>query len=146
MAVLKIMDKAYADIDAEKDVYNYIMNTDKTDGCVGGYNVFADHYLDIAPTVRRLFSNNDSHKFIHFIISYKNNYDIDNIYRDARIIASFFIDNQVVFGIHINTKNLHIHFMVNNVRFTDGYVIKDYSILRNQLTDYCNGRILEKLL
>ena len=102
MAVLKIMDKAYADIDAEKDVYNYIMNTDKTDGCVGGYNVFADHYLDIAPTVRRLFSNNDSYRFIHF--------------------------------------------MVNNVRFTDGYVIKDYSKLRNQLTDYCNGCILEKLL
>lgn len=146
MAVLKIMDKAYTESYSEENVYNYIMNTNKTDGCVGGYNVFADHYLDIASTVRRLFSNNDSHKFIHFIISYKNNYDIDNIYRDARIIASFFIDNQVVFGIHLNTENLHIHFMVNNVRFTDGYVIKDYSKLRNQLTDYCNGCILEKLL
>lgn len=69
MAVLKIMDKAYTESYSEENVYNYIMNTNKTDGCVGGYNVFADHYLDIASTVRRLFSNNDSHKFIHFIES-----------------------------------------------------------------------------
>lgn len=51
MAVLKIMDKAYTESYSEENVYNYIMNTNKTDGCVGGYNVFADNYLDIAPTI-----------------------------------------------------------------------------------------------
>lgn len=146
MAVLKIIDKAYAEEYSEENVYNYIIQDKKTDGFIGGFNVYADYYLDMAPKVRKLFSNNDTHKFIHFILSYKDHYDIDQIYRDAMIIAMFFIDNQVVFGIHHNTDYQHIHFMVNNVRFTDGYVIKRHSELRKDLIDYCNGRILEKII
>lgn len=145
MAILKIMDKAYADNEAEKTVYNYIMCSNKTNGLTSGYNVYKEYYLNIAETVHSLFSNNESHRFIHFIISYENDHDIRTIYSDAMHTAMFFRDNQVIFGIHLNTDNQHIHFMVNNVRFTDGYAIKDYRKLHNELTAYCNMNISEEI-
>ena len=50
----------------------------------------------------------------------------------TRFVIQTLTGNQVVFGIHLNTAYQHIHFMVNNVRFTDGYVIKDYAELRRE--------------
>ena len=146
MAILKIIDKPYVGENAEKCVYEYIMEPVKTYDITGGYNVYKEYYLNIAPKVRNLFSKNETHKFIHLIVSYKDQHEISEIYSDAMTIAMFFTGNQVVFGIHLNTAYQHIHFMVNNVRFTDGYVIKDYAELRRELIDYCNGRILERIL
>ena len=41
----------------------------------------------------------------------------------AQLMAKIF-GSQIAFAVHVNTNNLHAHFVINTVRFMDGYRIR----------------------
>ena len=124
MSVLKIISGEYQNDNALENVYDYIINEDKTDDFVYGYNVIPDIAITMFRTVKSLYDKTDGKQLIHFVFSLseeeKDRLGINGLYQISMYIASFFRKYQVVFSIHTKQACLHTHFIVNTVSFLDG--------------------------
>ena len=92
---------------------------------VGGYNVPS---IPFAPATMEgtalKFGKLWGKRIRHSILSFSRNEctDPDVVFKAAAEIAKFYKEQyEIVYAVHTNTDNLHIHFVMNMVSFTTGY-------------------------
>lgn len=123
--VIKVVGRDYLDDNAVDTVFGYITNFNKTNGYIGGYNIFIDNAVYMIKTVQRIYGLKGN-RLIHCVVSIPSKYCItdDEMFMISSTIASTFKKNQVIFGVHNNKKNtIHAHFLINPVSFYDGQIL-----------------------
>ena len=131
MIVFKEINNSYSDIGSVYDVPHYIFRDKSESGYVMNTYSGGLHIIDICNTsnefmmVKRYFGKLFGRQIKHFVVSFDNDdrswitprlaYEIG-----VKICQYYFGSNQIVFSVHTNEDNLHIHFCVNTVSFVDG--------------------------
>ena len=129
MPVFKAVNKAYRDGSDFRNLVLYAVNreTGETNVC-GAQAVMlgdADSMYGQMEEVKRYFRKEDKRQALHYVLSFsKGEMEYIGI-REAleigySVAGYFFTGWQTVFGIHTDTDNLHIHFVVNGTSYEDG--------------------------
>ena len=130
---------------------HYVMNELKT---VDGLYVGCRHISDIKNAteemmqVKRFFEKMDGRVATHGVIS------LDETESDPKnagklmlllsdLMEEVFPDNQVVYAVHTNTENLHIHFIINTVGLDGKKIHMDKRFMR-EVMEPCVNRLAEK--
>lgn len=71
--------------------------------------------------VKEYYNKKAGREYIHFVVFFKGKQDADIVYGIAERICMLYADYQVLFSVHLNTRNTHIHFVLNTVSVTDGH-------------------------
>ena len=131
MLIVEEIKGTFADLNSLYDVTNYAIKDKKNAGhtvlWAGSFNVFnitraGDEFLH----VKRYYNSFGSKLVRHFVVSFdtKDYITAPEAYIIANQICAFWADRfQVVFGVHQDTKHLHIHFVVNTTSFVDGKIL-----------------------
>lgn len=126
MVIFKKIDTAgkYFDDNAIPDLINYICRPDKTPShIIGGYGVDLNDIANSMIAVSMHFRKYNRLRLHHFVISFgpEDIYLKDMIPKIANEICSYWADKyQIVYSLHEDTYNPHIHFVFNNVSYVDG--------------------------
>lgn len=131
MIIYKETSERYSDLGSVYDVPEYILKDKTQKEYVMNTYCGGLHISDLCNIgnefmmVKRYFGKMFGKQVKHFIVSFENNdrywltpalaYNIGVL-----ICQYYFGRNQIVFSVHTNTDNLHIHFCVNTVSFVDG--------------------------
>lgn len=121
MPVLKIVN-GYDNIDAPEKLTDYILRKARF---YGGCAVDVNHAAEQMHFVKEAWNAVIGRQMYHFIVSFcdKELYsiDIDDAIKLAENICSFLgEERQIIYGIHLDTDNLHIHFAMNTVSYLNG--------------------------
>lgn len=126
MALFKVLNGKgkYHDLKAREDVLRYILNPLKTQsGLRGGVGVTPDIVGSMNDVAVR-YDKVNGVQLRHFVLSFPPT-ELDSpevVYEIACRIAQFIAQEfQVIFAVHENTENLHIHFMFNSISHRDGH-------------------------
>lgn len=127
MAALKIVPGEYLNHDAlERLIHGYVFHKALLSG---GYGVDPPYAAEQMHIVKQYWNQTHGKQLRHFVLSFneKESSEIkhtDDLIMGAYQICQYYYEGgyQNVFGIHrpINSKNWHIHFVVNNVNFLTG--------------------------
>lgn len=122
MASLVIIDEAYRDIDLIGIVTNYVINGGKTGNLIGGQGVFLNSPAFYMMTVRDYYMKDSGRMLEHFILSFDVKEEIgpNGAFSIGYDVCALFPDYQLVFGVHTDTDNLHIHWAMNTVNLRTG--------------------------
>ena len=154
MAYVKIVDKSYKDWDAIYNVINYIFRYgDIPIEYVGGYGVifnnersYSDDIVEQFQIVKIIYKKENYNLLKHFVITFGKEENITD--EDASVIAWNFIkyfqmNYQVVFAVHTDTQNIHVHIVLNTTNilkgnnYSDFYEIEKLNVfLRNIMVNY----------
>lgn len=126
MAVIKFNNRKNSTtgrrINRLKRVVDYITDPYKTDDdLIGGNGVNKENALSRMNTVKNYYNKCGGREYIHFVVSFQGQQDADSVYFIANQIAMLYEDYQVLFAVHLNTANTHIHFVINTVCVSDGH-------------------------
>lgn len=130
MAILKILNSAgkYTDENARYDVIHYIMQSYKTpDKIIGGAKVDMRNPALSMETTAESFNKNSRTRLRHFTLSFhqKENFSLQDIIDIATAICFYIAKKyEVVYALHEDTSQLHIHFVFNTISYIDGYRYK----------------------
>lgn len=50
---------------------------------------------------------------------------------------------QIVFGVHTDTRNIHIHFIMNTVSYVDGMMYSGNAVDMNNFKAFAEGEIID---
>lgn len=121
----------YYNKDAVKKLIYYILSDEKTPNRIyGGVGVSTDNKENAVKqffAVKQAYRNTKGKQAIHFWISFdeKELHSLEEFRHIGYGIASFFGgEYQIIFALHENTDNYHIHFVVNTVNFITGKKIR----------------------
>lgn len=126
MSIIKVINNnyKYTNIDAKEKAIRYILKPHKTKhGYVGGVAVSALCPAESMMLVSDHFNKTDGVQLRHYVISFdQSEVNNPNIANDIAIKISAYIGQlyQIVFAVHEDEENLHIHFVVNTVSYIDG--------------------------
>lgn len=105
-----------------KRIIEYVTDRKKTcEDLIGGVGISCVNALERMETVKRFYGKEGGREYIHFAVSFKGKKDVDTAYFIAENIADLYEDFQVLFAVHTNTANTHIHFVINSVNVKDGH-------------------------
>ena len=136
MPILKVKNHSYNGEEALENVVNYVLRS----GYYGGLAVDPEHAVFQMQLVKQLWSKTDGRQVRHIILSFSKHEVLD--YCDAmkygyQICQYFGGRFQIVFGLHMDTNHLHLHFALNTVSFVDGSKFSagpsDYWTLRSYI-------------
>lgn len=100
----------------------YITNHKKTSkDLVGGIGVNCENAYERMQIVKHFYGKEGGREYIHFVVSFKGKKDVDTAYFIAENIADLYENFQVLFAVHINTANTHVHFIINSVSVVGGH-------------------------
>lgn len=130
---------------------HYVMNELKT---VAGLYVGCRHISDIKNAteemmqVKRFFEKTDGRVATHGVISLdESESDPKNAGKLMLLLSDLmeevFPDNQVVYAVHTNTENLHIHFIINTVGMDGKKIHMDKQFMR-EVMEPCVNRLALK--
>ena len=103
-------------------ILDYITDLKKTcTDLIGGNGVNKDNAFDRMNIVKDYYNKKAGREYIHFVVSFKGKQDADIVYGIAERICMLYADYQVLFSVHLNTRNTHIHFVLNTVSVKDGH-------------------------
>ena len=120
--------------DSVEQVLNYAINPDKTEKLfyTTGINCKVDDAVKEMQVVKKLYGKEKGILAFHGYQSFKEGEVTPEIAHEigVRLAEEMWGDRfQVVVSTHLNTDNIHNHFVINSVSFKDGY--KYYSNLSN---------------
>jgi len=126
MAILKTANTKgkYYESHAKDDVIQYILNPSKAKNYCGAYGVDMNAPAESMKTVSAQFGKSQGVQLRHFIISfYPNELNTPAIANEiAKQFAAFFVhEYQVIYAVHENKPQLHIHMIINSVSYVDGH-------------------------
>ena len=136
MPVLIMMNKSYCDTDAMGGVVNYICRAGY--GYCGGYAVDPRYAAEQMGLVKRLWGKEHGRQIRHFILSFDQEESIryEQAMQIGFDICRYYSSYQSIYGLHGDTKHLHLHFAINTVSYLNGkmyakgvsdwYALKDY--------------------
>ena len=134
MPRLTIMNKSYNDDEALPNVINYVLDS----SLYGGVSVDPEHAVEQMLLVKQLWHKTAGRQVRHFFLSFADYEDvtIDEAMEYGYRIAEYYGDRyQIVFGLHLNTQHVHLHFAFNTVSYVDG---KMYSEGYGGWVSFCN--------
>lgn len=142
MCVVKMVRNSYLNYSSIFNLVNYVLCDKSTSERVrfyGGYNVDIDRADEQIMHVKDYYRKDDGRKMRHFIVSFGDEIPAYDAYVLGWRIAAFYANRyQIVFGVHEDTDNVHIHFVFNTVSFTDGLKYCDYQSDLCSLKAYVN--------
>lgn len=146
MYYLKQIKGEYDTIESMFNAINYIFR-DKTYHTkkvvwYGGFNIInLNKTADEMITIKNYFNEFGGKLIIHFIVSFeRKDYFIfaDAVYF-ANLVCGFFSARfQIVYAVHEDTDNLHIHFIMNTISFVDGKRIDQSYAEQDNFKSYVN--------
>lgn len=122
-------------------VIDYILREDKTQlGLYSGFNCDADNaYNDFIMTKRNYYKET-GRQYIHFVQSFSNYEKVSaetvKAIADELLLMDKFKGFQVVYATHMDTDNLHTHFVLNTVNSYTGMKWKMSKEELQSLKDY----------
>lgn len=124
MCIVKMVSDPYKNESSVFNLINYVLTDKRSKRPVryyGGYNVDISRASEQIMLVKQHFQKMDGRKMRHFIVSFDENITPYDAYILGWQIAAYYAHRyQIVFGVHEDTENLHIHFVFNTVSFVDG--------------------------
>lgn len=154
MALLKVITQnsenstytsKYKDSCALANVIDYVVNLDKTNGCVGGWAVEPYQAAREMELLASLYHKTSGTRLRHWVISFSEDdlrHAVKKLHRTEMVtlkslgylFSKYYANEyQVVFGVHLDTENYHIHFVMNTVAYTDGH---KYTGTKQEYYDY----------
>lgn len=136
----------YKNLGCIKKLVNYIMKDKITGGRVrfcGGNGVdyiFYKNAYQQMKSVKKYFQKLSGRQIWHYVLSFpfppsgQDSYTAYEI--GLEVINTCFAQYQSLFAVHEDTDNLHIHFLVNSVSYTDGRKWHLTNWERNALKEY----------
>ena len=125
MPLIKMINNSYSNKGALHNVLSYII---RNASIYGGLAVDPDYAEFQMQLVKELFYKTEGRQVRHFIVAFDEYEDVDlgGIYQLAQKIALYYANRyQIIFGIHMNTENIHIHFALNTVSYIDGRMYRE---------------------
>lgn len=150
MCVVKMVSESYEALGSIFNLVEYVLRDKETGSSVryfGGYNVNVTRASEQMYLVKEYYDKICGRQMRHFIVSFDECISPYDAWILGWRIAAYYADRfQIVFGVHEDSGNLHIHFVFNTVRFADGVKysegIADLDALKNYVnwvvTEYCN--------
>lgn len=135
----------YKDRYAITDVVGYVLNPDKTDGYIGGWAVEPFQAAQEMELLASLYHKTSGTRLRHWVISFSEDdlqyavkklrrTEMDTLMSLGYLFSQYYShEHQVVFGVHQDTENYHIHFVMNTVSYTDGH---KYTGTKQEYYDY----------
>lgn len=130
----------------ESSVYNlikYVLTDKRTGGIVRYGAAQGTLFGDICEAVYEMkliksyYQKEDKVQMHHFILSFGDIKDVNEVYIVGKEIMHKFFDGfQVVFGVHEDTNHLYIHFAVNSVSMLTG---EKWHKSREEFQKFVNG-------
>lgn len=152
MAIVKIVNEKYYSSTSIKNLINYATDYSKTHGLIGaiGTNPYdIDKMISQMLAVKNAYGKcEDCRQARHIVVSFEDNGSVDSeiAYAIAYDIARFYAGRyQICFGVHLDTDNIHIHFIQNTVSYVDGKLFSGHWIELNHFKQHVNcvvGRYL----
>ncbi len=144
MAFAKIVDKpGYSDHDILEKVIRYITDPCKAiQGLIGGFNLLplsAEFIIEQMEIVKIVWHKTEGKQIRHFIVSFAYWENVSEIeaYRLAYYLAAYYADRyQIVYAVHEDKPNVHIHFIVNTVSYKDGLMYAEGKDDYTRLQEY----------
>ena len=148
---IKFVNQPY---DKPRDLQNllhYAM-TDKQTGSwcqyTGGINTAPMYALDEMMYVKRFFRKTEGRQLRHIIVSPDTQYYFrltpQDLYFLALRIGTYYSSRyQIVFGVHTDTRNIHIHFIMNTVSYVDGMMYSGNAADMNNFKAFAEGEIID---
>lgn len=148
MPIIKFVNEKYNSFKAMKNLIHYIMAAEKTPnriiGAIAAYPIEEKEIVRQFKQTQVLHRNQKKNRALHIVLSFsteesqwltfkdyeKIGYSVGNYYGKA--------NHQVVFALHEDTDNPHIHFAINTVNYLTG---KKY---HQQHEDYIKIRKIAK--
>lgn len=127
MSIIRVInnDYKYYNTDAKEKTIEYILNPKKTkSGFIGGVAVSAVCPAESMMFISEHFNKTDGVQLRHYVISFdKGEINKPKIANDIACRVSAYIGQQyqIVFAVHEDEENLHIHFVANTVSYIDGH-------------------------
>lgn len=128
--------------DKLKRIIKYVTSREKTDSdLIGGIGVSEKNAFARMNTVKNFYNKTNGRGYIHFIVSPKGYIDPDLLYMAAEQISFYYKDYQILYAVHVNTNNTHIHFVLNTVCVTDGHKFSQSKNELAQFKDFVNSTL-----
>lgn len=123
MCIVKVVNDPFTNYECIFRLTNYALigKPGKRIRYYGGYNVVLSRADEEIILVKQYFQKTDKRLMRHFTVSFDDETSAYDAWILGWRIAAYYADRyQIVFGVHENTDNIHIHFVMNTVSFVDG--------------------------
>lgn len=123
MCIVKVVNDSFTNCECIFRLTNYALvgKPYKRIRYYGGYNVVLSRADEEIVLVKQYFQKTDKRLMRHFTVSFDDETSAYDAWILSWRIAAYYADRyQIVFGVHEDTDNLHIHFVMNTVSFVDG--------------------------
>ena len=142
----------YCDDNALRDVINYITRGYQLpDNMIGAYGVTKNYAALEMELVSRAYLKYSNCRLRHWVVSFseEDNITLEEVWQIADKSAAFYKSRyQIIYAIHTDTDNIHVHFVMNRISYRDGKVYagkySDFYDYKNHLAKLC-GRYGVKL-
>lgn len=142
MCIVKMVDDSYLNYSSIFNLVNYALTDKRTHKRVrfyGGYNVDIDRADSQMVLVKKYYQKDSGREMRHFVVSFDEDISPYNAWILGWRIAAYYADRyQIVFGVHEDTDNIHIHFVFNTVSFADGRKFSSDYYELSRLKSYVN--------
>ena len=133
----------YCNENAVENVIGYIFDECKMPHkIIGGIGVSCDDKetaISQFKMVKEFYRNQKGKKVIHFWVSFEKQeiLSVEEYLHIGYMIADFFDENyQIIFALHENTDNDHLHFVVNTVSYKTGKKLRWHKGDRQRLMSW----------
>lgn len=130
MPVIKIINKKYNSLNAMRNLIYYVMAAAKTPnrimGAIAVYPIEEEKIMQQFKQTQVLHRNQKKNRVLHILLSFSAKESQWLNYKDytkiGYSVANYYgrANHQVVFALHEDTDNPHIHFVVNRVNYITG--------------------------
>lgn len=128
MSVFKVIYEKYNQMEDLENLIKYAVREDKCiEGVYGAQGLLkgsSEEMFQQMYDIKYGYYKKTGRQAKHFVLSFSKEEErfigINEALRIGYTVASYFDKWQVVFGVHTDTDNLHIHFILNTVSFVDG--------------------------
>lgn len=148
MAINKFVNNSYRDPECIERLIYYATHKDgRWVNFYGGINVDVYHAAFQMRAVKQFFrKSNDSRQVRHIVVGLDPRYMLIAAGADAiaKRICEYYADKyQIVYGVHEDTDNLHIHIVFNCTGFIDGKqysgAVGDLNMFRSHVNSICGS-------
>lgn len=114
----------FFDVNSYQDAISYITNPSKA-AYIGGAGITSiDSAAKEMAQIANIFGKTSGKKLRHSVLSFGENEAVTPKMADSyarEIIQYYAPEYQIVYAVHENTDDLHIHFVMNHISFVDGH-------------------------
>lgn len=123
MCIVKVVNDSYMNYESIFRLTHYALvgKPGQVIRYYGGYNVVLSRTEEEIVFVKQYYKKYDKHLMRHFTVSFDGGISAYDAWILGWRIAAYYADRyQIVFGVHEDTDNIHVHFVMNTVSFVDG--------------------------